>query len=153
MQSPFNEEERVAWGGLLSTYGRMDRLIEADLQERHGISHVEFEILLRLYQNSDHRLRLQDLASGSILTRSGTSRAVERLEKQGLLSRSQAEEDRRGAYATLSEKGKLLFQEAMQGHVDLVRKQFLSALTNIELAQLAAIWHRVKAHQQENLRD
>lgn len=148
MKSPFSKEEKAAWGGLLSTYGRMDRLIEADLQDRHGISHIEYEILLRLYQNAEHRMRLQDLAANSVLTRSGISRAVERLEKQGLLTRSKAEEDRRGAYATLSEKGLQVFQAAMQGHVDLVRQQFLSALNAEELAQLAAIWQKVKAHGQ-----
>lgn len=147
MGKGFSKQEGRAWGGLLTVYNRMDDLIEADLQGNFGISHVEFEILLRLSWTPEHRLRLQDLAANSLLTRSGISRAVERLERLGLVQRSPAPEDRRGAYAVLTEKGAALFDEAMQKHVSLVKQYFLSVLTPEELEQLAAIWKKIGEHQ------
>ena len=92
MDDPFTPTEHAAWGGLLGTFGRMSALIDADLRERFGLSHVEFEVLLRLATSPAGRLRIQDLAARSILTRSGMSRAVERLKRTGYLTREQASE-------------------------------------------------------------
>lgn len=97
MDDDFTPLEQNAWGGLLGMYGRLVRRIEADLQEHSRISHVEFEVLLRLSWTEDHRLRIQDLAEQSVLTRSGVSRMVGRLEQAGLVVRESATEDRRGA--------------------------------------------------------
>ena len=69
----FTELEGDAWGGLLGVHGRLMRLIERDLVERCGISHPEFEILLRLSWAHGQRARVLDLAAASVLTRSGTS--------------------------------------------------------------------------------
>ena len=80
MSPGFSKLQQKAWGGFLSTYTRLNRQIEEDLQEHGRVSHVEFEILLRLFWEQNHRLRIQDLAAQSILTQSGTSRAIERLE-------------------------------------------------------------------------
>lgn len=60
-------------------------------------------------------MRIQDLTAQSILTQSGMSRAVERLEKAGLVTRESASEDRRGAYAVLTMAGLERFNAAIQG--------------------------------------
>src|SRR5262245_47012726 len=91
----FSPTEHDAWGGFLKTYARIYRLVEADLLEHSRLSHVEFEVLLRLWWEEGHRLRIQELAARSILTRSGMSRVVERLEEAGLVRREGAVEDRR----------------------------------------------------------
>lgn len=71
LEPKFTKLERGAWGGLLATHSRMMATIEQDLQDRCGISHVEFEILLRLTFAEENRLRIQDLAERSVLSRSG----------------------------------------------------------------------------------
>ncbi|WP_309572576.1 MarR family transcriptional regulator [Deinococcus sp.] len=147
MDADFNTEEKSAWGGLLGLYARMSRLIETDLQTNFGVSHVEFEILLRLSKAPKQRLRLQDIAEKSLLTRSGTSRAVERLERAGLLQRSQAREDHRGAYATLTVQGMQLFTTALQAHVALVRHHFFAAFDEQQQQQLGLIWKQWERHQ------
>ena len=144
MENEFTELERAAWGGFLETYAHMNRLVEGDLQEHGQITHAEFEVLLRLFLEETHRLRIQELAARSILTLSGVSRLVERLEKAGLVIRETASEDRRGAYAVLTCAGAERFQTVAQAHMTFVRRQFLSRFSPQELAQMADFWQRIK---------
>ncbi len=141
----FTELEGDAWGGLLGVHGRLMRLIERDLVERCGISHPEFEILLRLSWADGQRARIQDLAADSVLTRSGTSRALERLERLGLIRRETAPEDRRGNYAILLPAGGERLETALYGHVPLVRAAFLGRFTPAELEAMAGFWQRAEA--------
>ncbi len=140
----FTPLEGDAWGGLLGVHGRMMRLIERDLAERCQISHVEFEVLLRLSWVEGRRMRIQDVAAESVLTRSGISRVVERLERVGLVNRESAPEDRRGAYAILTDAGVSMLRTALEGHVALVRERFLNQFGPDELEQMAAWWRRVE---------
>lgn len=147
MENHFTELEMGAWGGLLSFYGHMMRIIEADLTENARITHAEYEVLLRLSWAEGHRMRIQDLAAQSLLTRSGISRVVERMEKAGLVTREVAAEDRRGAYAVLTEAGLARLQKAGQTHMDVVRQHFLKFFNEAELAQMAEFWQRLEAQR------
>ena len=142
MNNGFSKRERAAWGGFLSTYSDIDRLIEADLQDHSQLSHVEFEVLLRLSMEEHQRLRIQDLAAQSILSRSGMSRVVARLEHSELVAREEASEDRRGAYAVLTEAGAERFNRAAEAHIAFVRQHFLSRFSIVELDQMASLWER-----------
>jgi DNA-binding MarR family transcriptional regulator len=143
MGNPFTPTEHAAWSGLLGAFGRMSALIDADLRERFRLSHDEFEVLQRLATSQAGQLRIQDLAASSILTRSGMSRAVERLERAGYLMREQASEDRRGAYARLTDDGRRRFERVADEHVAFVREHFLSLFGEKELGQMAGFWDRV----------
>jgi DNA-binding MarR family transcriptional regulator len=143
MAELFTPLERAAWGGFIATQSRLFQRIEDDLRRRFGITHAEFEVLLRLSFARDGRARIQDLAAKSLLSRSGTSRAVERLARAGHVAREGAEEDGRGAYAVLTDEGRAHFFAAAKDHVALVRKEFLSHLTGEEMRSLAAIWRRI----------
>lgn len=150
MTDDFTALEKAAWGGLLGMHGRLLRQIDADLQEYARITHAEFEVLLRLSWAEGRRRRIQELAAQSLLTRSGISRVVERLERAGLVERVGAEEDRRGAYAVLTDVGLECFQRALTHHVAFVRRRFLSHFSIAELEQMAAFWRRV---EQEHTQD
>jgi|RhiMetdeSRZDD1v2_1073273.scaffolds.fasta_scaffold1546476_1 DNA-binding MarR family transcriptional regulator len=143
MVRPFSPVESAAWGGFLSAYARLDRAIDADLLAHDGIRHVEFEVLLRLWRQPDRRLRIQELAAQSLLTRSGVSRLCNRLVRQGHIIREAAPEDRRGAYVVLTAQGARVFENAAGRHMALVREQFLGRLTEAELEQLGALWPRL----------
>ena len=120
----FSQVEREAWGGFLSAFAFINRIVEDDLQSHSQVNHVEFEILLRLSWAENQRMRIQDLAAQSLLTRSGTSRAIARLEKVGLVAREEASEDRRGAYAVLTKEGAKRFQNAIEPHITFVKENF-----------------------------
>jgi DNA-binding MarR family transcriptional regulator len=147
----FSALERASWGEFLSTYAMLDRIIEADLQEHARITHVEFEVLLRLSKQNPHKMRIQDIAAQSILTRSGVSRVVERLEKAGLVIRETADEDKRGAYAVLTNAGMERFRVAMQFHWECVQRNFICLFSDEELTQMAGFWKRIKEqHHSQN---
>jgi len=147
MPGHFTKTEIEAWGGFLSAFALIDRLVEEDLQEHARINHAEFEVLLRLYRTEAHRLRLQDVAAQSVLTRSGVSRIVERLERAGLVTRENASEDRRGTYVVLTDAGKLRFEAAADPHMQFVRRVFLGLFDDAELKQMASFWHRIVSQQ------
>jgi len=142
MPTKFTETEGAAWGQLLSVHAAMMRKLENMLQSRHHISHGEFEVLLRLSWARGGRMRLRDMADASVLTRSGMSRLVERLERVGLLSRETALEDARGAYAVLTPEGMKRLEEAAHDNIMLVRECFLSLYTDEELKQMGDFWKR-----------
>lgn len=143
MADLFTRLERAAWGGFVVTQGRLFQKIEDDLRRRFGVTHAEFEVLLRLNYAADGRARLQDLAERSLLSRSGTSRAVDRLVRAGYLERHDAEEDGRGAYAVLTARGREHFAAAAKAHVALVRREFLAHFDKAELEVMASLWERL----------
>lgn len=144
MDDLFTAAEAAAWGGLLSMHGRLSKRIEDNLRRTAGLSHAEYEVLLRLSLQDGGRLRIQELAAESILTHSGTSRLVDRLEGAGFVERVSAEEDKRGAYAVLTENGRRHFQEVARQHSVFVRELFLSKFSDDELELLGSFWERLE---------
>lgn len=140
----FTSTEAAAWGGFLSAHGRLSKRLEENLRRTSGLSHAEYEVLLRLFREDEGRLRIQALAAKSILTHSGTSRLIDRLEGAGLVKRADAEEDGRGAYAVLTEKGREHFIQAVHHHTALVRELFLSHFSPEELEMLGSFWTRLE---------
>lgn len=136
----FTEAERAAWGGFLRAFSTLDQAIDEDLRVRDGLRHTEFEVLLRLRVAPGHRLRVADLAKDSILTRSGTSRLVDRLSRAGLLAREPDPQDGRVLYAVLTDAGRDTFDKIRDRHVAFVRERFHSRLSDEELAVLGRVW-------------
>lgn len=82
----FTSAEAAAWGGFLSTHGRLTKRLEENLRRTSGLSHAEYEVLLRLFREDEGRLRIEALAAKSVLAHSGTSRLIDRLEGAGLVT-------------------------------------------------------------------
>ena len=143
MDSLFTQTEAKAWGGLISAYSRVSGRLEDDLRRNSGISRAEYEVLLRLFFSDGGRLRIAEIADRSLLTRSGMSRLVDRLERAGLVERHGDEDDRRGAYAAITAHGRDHFTAAATRHTALVRELFLSHFTDEEQKTLASFWDRL----------
>ena len=125
------------------------RQLEAMLQREYHISHGEFEVLLRLSWAEDHRMRIRDLADDSVLTRSGMSRLVDRLEQAGMVRREVAAEDARGAYAVMTPLGQERLAAAEASNIALVNECFLSLYSEAELEQMGTFWGRFLDRQQQ----
>ncbi|MEI6621721.1 MAG: MarR family transcriptional regulator [Actinomycetes bacterium] len=139
----WTEVERAAWGGFLRAFATLDQAIDADLREHDGLRHSEFEVLLRLRMTPEQRLRIQELAQVSLLTRSGTSRLVDRLDRVGLLSREPDPRDGRVQYAVLTDAGRETFDRIRDRHITFVRERFHSRLSDEEIAVLAQVWAKL----------
>ena len=143
--SELSEAELAAWKGFVRVHTAMARTLDAELERAHGLSLSSFEVLKALRCSPEGRLRMADLAEHALLSRSGMTRLVDRLERQGLLTRCQCSDDARGCFAVLSPAGTALLDDARPTHLESVRTGFLSHLAPRELDQLADVFGRMLA--------
>ncbi len=100
--------------------------------------------MLRYLADAEHdRMRMCDLASSILLSRSGLTRLVDRLEREGLIERVACSADGRGAFAQLTPAGHEKLRAAQATHLSGVRALFLDRFTREELAALGDTWDRV----------
>ncbi len=72
--------ELRAWRGLLRVHARLVKALDAELERAHGLSLTSYEVLLYLNDSPEGRLRMHDLATSVLLSRSGLTRLADRLE-------------------------------------------------------------------------
>src|SRR5881397_3274392 len=102
----FSELELDAWAGFLRTHATLVRELDEELTERHGLPLSSYDVLVQLDRAPEGRLRMSHLADAVLLSRSGLTRLVTRLEKQGLLERADCPSDARGAFAAITDAGR-----------------------------------------------
>jgi DNA-binding MarR family transcriptional regulator len=129
--------EQRAWRSYLSATQGLFHHMERDLQNRAGLLQADYEILVRLSEAPGRRLRMSDLSTETLFSRSRLSHAVKRLAGLGWIEREECPEDRRGAFAVLTEAGFSALEAAAPGHVDMVRRLVFDGLTPEELAAFA----------------
>ena len=137
------DEEAAAWVGFLRSHATLVRELDASLTEAHGLPLSSYEVLLRLSREPEGRQRMSDLADSVWLSRSGITRLIDRLERDGLVERSACASDARGSFAVITATGRAKLEEARTTHVADVRERFLSRFDAVEQAQLADFWSRL----------
>jgi DNA-binding MarR family transcriptional regulator len=143
VEDSLSEGEMRAWQGLLRAYGCLAKRLDTELEREHGLPLSSYEVLSALQGSSGERMRMCDLADSAQLSRSGLTRLVDRLEREGLLERCSCEHDARGSYACLTSSGRERVQGARVTHLGVVRAQFLSHFSEGELEALADMWRRI----------
>jgi DNA-binding MarR family transcriptional regulator len=138
-----DREELAAWRGMLRVHAALTRALDAELTERHGLPLSSYEVLLFLADAPGGRMRMSELADSVLLSRSGLTRLVDRLERDGLLEREQCEEDARGYFAMITDSGRALFDAARQTHLAGVRERFIDRLSRDDLRMLGELWEKV----------
>jgi DNA-binding MarR family transcriptional regulator len=139
-------EEQRAWRAFLSaTQVLFDRL-DRELQRDAGIPHTYYEILVRLSEAPERRMRMSELADRSLSSRSRISHAVARLEQSGWVRRESCPGDRRGQLAVLTDAGFDVLAAAAPGHVEGVRTHLLDQLTPAQVGQLREISEALLRH-------
>jgi DNA-binding MarR family transcriptional regulator len=135
-------EELAAWRGFLQAHALLVRQLDAELVAAHGLPLSWYDVLVVL-DAAGGRLRMSELARAVILSGSGTTRLVDRMERAGLIVRERCEDDRRGFNAIMTEAGAARRREARPTHLAGVRRRFLDVLTPEDRSRLAALWPRV----------
>ena len=138
-----NERELRAWRGLLRTHALLVKRLDAELIEAHGLPLSSYEVLLHLFHAEDARMRMCDIAECVLLSRSGLTRLVDRLERDGLVMRVSCDVDARGAFARLTPAGREKLQRARETHLEGVRQHFLAHFSEAELDVLGDAWERI----------
>src|ERR671914_2366799 len=136
-------EELGAWRGLLRLHSGLVKALDAELLAEHDLPLTSYEVLITLRAAPGRRRRMAELADSVLLSRSGMTRLVDRLERDGLLERDSCTSDGRGTYAVLTDKGEALLGEARRTHLDGVRERFLRHFSTDELQALGERWERV----------
>jgi DNA-binding MarR family transcriptional regulator len=135
--------ELGAWRGLLRVHSALVKAFDAELLAEYDLPLTSYEVLINLQAAPGHRRRMAELAEGVLLSRSGMTRLVDRLERDGLLERDACVSDGRGTFAVLTPKGEELLSRARRTHLDGVRERFVEHFTEDELELLARLWNRV----------
>ena len=136
-------EELAAWRGLLRVHSALVKAFDAELLAGHDLPLTSYEVLINLQAAPDKRRRMAELAEGVLLSRSGMTRLVDRLEKDRLLERDTCTDDGRGCYAVLTDRGAELLVTARPTHLEGVRERFLRHFSEDEMRLLADMWERV----------
>lgn len=137
------DDQLAAWSGFLMGHAQIVRALDADLEREHGLPLSSYDVLIQLSLVPDRRLRMFELADAIVLSRSGLTRLVDRLERAGLVERERGEVDPRQMYARLTDRGLEVLAEATPTHIAGIKERFLECLSDEQTKQLAAIWRAV----------
>jgi DNA-binding MarR family transcriptional regulator len=141
----FTDHELTAWRGMLQVHARVTQQLDAQMRAEHGISVSAYEVLMFLADAPDHRLRMADIAQRVLLSRSGCTRLVDRLVKEGYVTRCAAHTDGRGLFAQLTDAGVEKVTAARRTHREGVRQYLLNHLTTTDQIALGDTWTRFLA--------
>ena len=138
-------DEIAAWKGMLRTHRDLVVSLDSQLERDHSLPLSSYEVLMVLADSEGGRARMGELADQLLLSRSGLTRLVDRLVRQGLVERTPCEDDARGLYAAITRSGRAKLKRARPAHLDGVRRLFFSKLTDSDLAALATAWTRLSS--------
>ncbi len=122
-----------AWRAFLGAHARLFRRLDDELRSEHDLSLPEYDALVHLAESPGRRLRMSRLAGLVLLSKSGVTRLIDRLEADGSVERLQCTHDARGAEAVLTDEGLSRLRKASSTHLRGVERYFIGALDPSEL--------------------
>lgn len=137
------EERMAAWVAFLQAHSVVVERLNRELEEARGLPLTWYEVLLRLEMSPEGRLRMLDLARTLLLSKSGVTRVVDRMEAAGLIAREPSPRDRRVVWAAITAKGRDTFDEAAPVHLRGVERHFMNAMGADEVRGLLSALTKV----------
>ncbi|MHA6803870.1 MarR family winged helix-turn-helix transcriptional regulator [Salinifilum ghardaiensis] len=139
MEQPrwLDSREMAAWNAFLEASHLVPRRVEQQLRDAEGLSHPQYEILVRLADAPDGQMRMSTLAEEVVTSKSGLTYQIGQLEKAGLVHRCASPGDDRGVHAALTPQGRRKLEDAAPGHVAAVRACLIDLLSPEQLDALA----------------
>lgn len=135
--------ELRAWMAFLAAAHLVDHEVERQLKRDGGLSHAEFEVLVKLQDAEGGRMRMSDLAREVMVSKSRLTYQVTQLERAGLVKRTGCESDRRSVWAELTADGAEALASVRPGHRRVVRETLIDVLTPEEIDVLGDALGRV----------
>jgi len=139
------EAHLEAWRRYYVSFWRIFAAIEADLQAAGLPSLSWYDALYELYLAPDRHLRMSELARSALLSRSGLTRLVDKLEKEKLIERKSCPKDGRVQHAILTEKGVALLRQMWPVYRAGIAKNFAAHLTEAEAKEFARLMTKIVA--------
>lgn len=147
-----NPREMRAWRSYIIASRRLLDALDSDL-DGHDLSMADYEVLAQLSDAPDRRMRMSELAEIAMLSKSRLSHRMKVMEKAGWVRREVCEDDKRGSFAVMTEKGWRAIVKAAPDHVDSVRNRFVDNLTAKDQEELTKIFDRVATKLRDEFRD
>jgi DNA-binding MarR family transcriptional regulator len=135
----------AAWIAFLQAHAVTVENLARELREREDLPLAWYDVLVQLHESPDGRLRMQELADAVLLSKSGVTRLVDRMERAGLVERARCTDDRRGTFAGLTPAGRQRLRETAPTHLRGVAEHFASLLDDEEAAVLERLLLRIVA--------
>ncbi|MEO6001827.1 MAG: MarR family transcriptional regulator [Opitutus sp.] len=132
-----------AWKKYYASFWRVYAAIEADLSAAKLPSLSWYDALYELYLAPDRRLRMNELARGALLSRSGLTRLVDKLVGEKLIERVACPEDRRAQYAQLTARGVEVLRQIWPIYRAGITRYFAAHVSENEAKQVAALFGRI----------
>jgi DNA-binding MarR family transcriptional regulator len=145
MDDVLDEAGLRAWEAFVFAHAAAVGRIERDLAAAGHISLTWYDVLAALSQAPDRRLRLHELAREVVLSRSGLTRLLDRMERAGLIRREPVPDDRRGAFAQMTKAGEAALLETWPSYERGIARYFAAHLSEEEKATIAVALRRVRA--------
>jgi DNA-binding MarR family transcriptional regulator len=143
IEQDFSAPAVDAFVSLVRAHVAATRCFSASLQSEHGLTLNEFEVLLRLARAPDWRLKRIELVEQVLLTPSGITRLLDRLERAGLVAKDRCPSDARVTYAVLTDAGAEKLGAASRSHTAEIRELMCSRYSDRELSALAGLLQRL----------
>lgn len=137
-----DSEQQVAWRAYLLGTARLMAKLDDDLRQ-FGLGINDYEILVRLSEAPDRRLRMAELADRLHQSRSRLTHTVGRLEAADLVRRTSCKSDKRGVWAELTDAGFTLLEQAAPSHVEGVREHLVDLATPEDFAAVGRVFDAV----------
>lgn len=131
-----DEQEMAAWNAFLEASHLVERRIEQQLKDQEGLSHPQYEIMVRLADAPNGEMRMTELAGLLLTSKSGVTYQIGKLEKAGLVWRHSCPGDDRGVFAMLTEQGLAKLRRAAPRHLKTVRSVLIDVLSRDQMASL-----------------
>ena len=135
--------ELAIWRAFLRVHAAIAKQLDAELEAAHSLPLTSYDVLVTLESAPSRRLRMAELADRALLSRSGMTRLVDRLARDGLIRRENCASDARGCFAVLTAAGEEMLARARPTHLDGVRARFVAHLEPADLERLGALFERM----------
>jgi len=136
----------TSWRAYVIASELLRRQLTSELQERHGLTLSDYEVLVRLSEQDGGRMRMAQLAGEVASSRSRLSHQIARMETAGLVRRTTCGDDARGVFAELTDAGTEVLATSAPTHVEGVRAHLIDLLSTEEQTVLATVFNRVIEH-------
>jgi DNA-binding MarR family transcriptional regulator len=134
-----------AWLALVRTHARLWDQVEARMRQDCGLTMPRYDVLMQL-ELAGGRLGLGELAEAVVLSASGLSKLLDRMDESGLVAREPDPNDARSAFATLTPHGRAVVKTARRAHHAHLQRVFGDALDDRDLDDLTRIMGRIDSH-------
>jgi DNA-binding MarR family transcriptional regulator len=133
-----------AWLALIRTHARLWDQVDAQMRHDSGLTMPRYDVLMQL-DMAGGRLGLSELASTIVLSPSGLSKLLDRMQASELIRREADPRDARSTFARITPRGRSLVKKARQRHHAWLQRAFGDALDDRDVADLTRIMGRLDA--------